>query len=693
VWGGEQGLVAEPVLDRSVDPATAELLDQVLARIEPHIDDIVDDFYDRLAARPVVSGVLARLTAQETGRLKARQADHVRLMLSSGHPAEHLQARSREVGRIHAMVGVEMDWYVDAVADHRRGIMTVLGQHAEGLDLAAAYAVLTERFMSDLHSALLGFRDLDTAQNQVMLRIIETVAEACTVADLARGVVDALATLDGVAICLFARPDDQGQMQYEFGAGETFESFVQDVNLHGQPRVLAQDEAPEGGGPIGRSWRTGTIQRCDSYATDPAMAPWRPLAEQLGWRSSASMPLAGRRGASRAVITVQARWPGYFASTARRAMLEQVKQSVERALADLEERPTLASGVSGYSDRRTHLARLAAGQVEMLFQPVVSLPDGQVTKLEALARLRSDDGLVAPAEFLPAFGDDELFELFDIGLHQSFDAMRAWERDGLRAGVSVNLPVVSVYDDRYVRRVGEALEEYAVDPARLTLELLETGFVDRETHRRQRFLDDFKELGVRLAQDDLGSGYSSLLRLRHFAFDEVKIDQSLVRGSELAPGVALNFIEPITDIAHSLGLHVVIEGLENDGLIEAALHLGVDAGQGYGIARPMPAGDVVAWSQGFRVGVHPGGVPQHALGALASHISWEHRVAALGDHPARASLFGMDSCPLTAYLDRLGQRELVADHELLHHAVVSQRGGGAHRALWQRLAGAVVPAT
>ncbi len=128
-----------------------------------------------------------------------------------------------------------------------------------------------------------------------------------------------------------------------------------------------------------------------------------------------------------------------------------------------------------------------------------------------------------------------------------------------------------------------------VAPERLTLELLENGAVEHSTEQRSHSLQGFTDLGVRLAQDDLGSGYSSLLRLRHFAFDEVKIDQSLVRGTEFAPGAALHFIQPITDIAHSLGLDVIIEGLETPGLIEAAVQLGVDMGQGYGIARPMPA--------------------------------------------------------------------------------------------------------
>lgn len=671
----------------AADAETSALLARVLERLGPHLDRIIEDFYGLLSLRPAIREVIGRLSPDELARLKRWQVEHVRTMLSPTLPAHVRHERSRELGRIHAMVGVEMDWYVEAIADHRRGMSRALAVHGGDLDLVAAQMAVTERFMDDLHAALLGYRDFDNAQSRVMLRVVEATAEARTVVDLARGLLEALACLDGIVVGFFARPDASGAIQFEFGAGQGLDEFVAEVNTNGPMFVTTEPDAPRGQGPMGRAWRSGEIQRCDSYATDPTTALWRSFAERSGWRSGVSVPLADRHGATRALLTLHARLPGYFASETRTAMLEQVKRTFERALADLEERPSLTSGVSGYVDRRSHLARLAAGDVEMLFQPVISLPDGRLNKLEALARLKGDGRLVPPAEFLPAFGDDELFELFHIGLRQSFEALQEWERRGLTTGVSVNLPVVCAEDDRYARLVAEMLAKFDVEPSRLTLELLETGFVDRQLRGRKRALDDFNVLGVRLAQDDLGSGYSSLLRLRHFAFDEVKIDQTLVRGTELAP--ALHFIQPITDIAHSLGIWVVIEGLENDGLIEAAVQLGVDAGQGYGIARPMPAGDVVDWANGYRLDVDPL-VPSTAMGAMAGHVAWEHRVSALGEHHARESLLGIETCPLTSYIDRTGRcTELHGPHQAVHAEAVGDRGSVEHREAWQRLTTAV----
>ncbi|MGH3444821.1 MAG: EAL domain-containing protein, partial [Nocardioidaceae bacterium] len=261
-----------------------------------------------------------------------------------------------------------------------------------------------------------------------------------------------------------------------------------------------------------------------------------------------------------------------------------------------------------------------------------------------------------------------------------------WERHGVRVGVSVNLPINAARDQRYVRLVRELLAESGVDPGRLTLELLETGLVHGDLKRGRKNVDEFHELGVRLAQDDLGSGHSSLLRLRHYDFDEVKIDQHLVRGNEIAPRAALHFIQPVTDIAHSMGLTVVAEGLEDDGLIEASVQLGVDEGQGFALARPMPAADVPGFVSDFVLDVDPA-MPRTPLGALAAHVSWEHTITALGPGPLRAGLLGVDSCVMTGFIERHPDAvSLDRAHCAVHREAAQGRGSRPHRRAWQQLA-------
>lgn len=664
--------------------AVDDLLTAICHRLEPRLDGMVDALYEQLAKDPALLAVMQRLTPDELTHLKLRQADHVRLLLSPKVDAGAMHRRSRAVGRVHSMVGVEIDWYVDALTAHRNALLGALEEVGADLDLTLAQSVVTDRFMGDLHGQLLGMRDQDEAQSTVMLEILDAVAAARTVADLTRGVTEALGRLDGVAVCMFARQGPDGVMATESGSGPGFAAMTEEATRCPTPAVTTTSSEPGGKGPIGQAWRSGEIERCDSLLIDPDAEPWRELARRLGWGSSIAVPLVDRSGQARALLSLQAYWPGYFAAASRVAMFEQVKRITERALRDLKDTQTLASSVSAYNDRATHVDLLARGRVEMLFQPLVRLPGGELSKLEALARLRADDRLLSPAEFLPAFGDEELFALFHLGLRQALDGLRCWEAQGLHTGVSVNLPVVAADDHRYVQLVSQLLKQYAVEPSRLTLELLETGLADRELKKRCGSIEELKDLGVRLAQDDLGSGYSSLLRLRHFAFDDVKIDRGLVQGEDGLPNTALHFIKPINSIAHSLGLCVVIEGLEDEGLIEAAVQLGVDEGQGYGIARPMPAHEVVAWARGFRLDLDPT-APTTLVGALAGHVAWEHRLTAPGVEDARRVLAPLDTCAMTSYLRGRGIAAAVAAHEALHAAALRDRDSGARLAAWHQL--------
>ncbi|NUR08600.1 MAG: EAL domain-containing protein [Nocardioidaceae bacterium] len=660
------------------------LPEEVRDRLGPHLDGLVDAFYERLSQREDLAEVLDRLTAEEFAHLRRRQSAHLRLWLSPDLDREQLLTWSRQVGRVHSMCGVELDWFVEGISDHRAGLLPLVDRLCSELDVAAIRNALAERMLLDLQGAVEGYRDVDERQAEVLLDVLSVVSDAATVTDLSRLLVETLGDLEGIEVVIFARPDAKGRMEHEVGGGPGFGRFLTDVGGLGYPEVSTSDELATGLGPIGRAWRSGDIERSDSMKTDPTTRPWWEFSERLGWASSAAVPLVDGHGRPRALLSLQARYSGYFAPESRGTLLRQVKRAAERALTDLEDRPTLATGVRGFAERARHLSLLRRDRVEMHFQPVVSLPDGILVKLEALARLRDGDRLVSPAEFLPTFGDEELFRLFEIGLDQGLDALRSWQAQGLSVGVSLNLPVVSITDDRYERLVESRLSSYGVRPERLTLELLETGFVDREATVRRRSFEAFTRMGVRLAQDDLGSGYSSLLRLRHFAFDEVKIDQSLVRGTTQAPGAALHFIRPISDIAHSIGLDVVIEGLEDHGLVEAATMLGVDAGQGFGIARPMPADDVVGWASGHRLYLDTGR-PSTAIGALAAHVAWEHRVNAFGNQSLRPSMLDLERCVLTGYVEQSASRSVQDVHLRVHTEAVSGRRGRAYRNAWRDL--------
>jgi EAL domain-containing protein (putative c-di-GMP-specific phosphodiesterase class I) len=307
----------------------------------------------------------------------------------------------------------------------------------------------------------------------------------------------------------------------------------------------------------------------------------------------------------------------------------------------------------------------------MRYQPVVNLKTGRPEKFEALARLQRRDGgeLIAPGEFLPVLGALDMWRLFSLGLEQALHARQRWAQQGIDLDVSVNMPPVALSDPRYVERAEQLLRSHALDPRRLTLELLESSDLDI-SERRDALLARFRATGVRLAEDDLGSGYSSLLRLDSFPFDEVKIDQGLLGGLGKAPRRALDFIQHLTRLAHDLGSTVVVEGLESAGLVEAAIILQADAGQGYGLARPMPADAVVDWVRGFHLTINRDH-PRTALGIYAAHLLWEQRLAYMTPWP--------DALPLAA-------RAATALH---HYIEVEGLEGGPLHLAYQRLISAL----
>lgn len=679
-------LVGAPA-EAAYGPAASELLASALPSIDPVVPALVEEFYGELASMPGPAAVLDRLTPAELEHLKAAQGEHLRSLLDPLLVREQAIGRARRNGNLHAMVAVEADWYSAAIGHYLSGIVRATRTWSTPEARLELHHVVSSRLVADLEGVLQGFAEVEHRQADTLAEVGRVAARAETVADLARGVLDALLGLAGVAAGFFGRPDASGVLGFEVGVGSGIETFMRGVES-GAPPISTLPTDTTGLGPAGRAWRRGTVERSDTYLLDPTTAPWHDFAVVNGWRSSAAVPLAGSDGHPIAVLSLYASFPGYFSYSSRSRFLAQVKGIVEPALALLERRSGTVAGVVSYAARSAHLAHLDAGAVVMVFQPIVDLSTGRVAKLEALARLGPPGSLSSPAEFLPAFGETELLRLFELGLDQALGALLAWERSGLVVDVSLNLPATSGTDERYVSLVAAALARHDVAGARLTLELLETGAIDVDPGTHARSLAAIRALGVRLSEDDLGSGYSSLLRLRALAFDEAKIDQELVRGAEQSPRDALHFIHPLTSLAHSRGLTVTVEGLETPGLVESAVFLGADAGQGYAIARPMPAREVVPWARSYRLEVDRE-LPRTGLGALAAHLAWENHLAVL---TVRAGFLGRAarlSCPLDAYLASLepapATDRIASAHRDLHAAVSFGLGSAPHSAAWSRL--------
>jgi diguanylate cyclase (GGDEF)-like protein len=238
---------------------------------------------------------------------------------------------------------------------------------------------------------------------------------------------------------------------------------------------------------------------------------------------------------------------------------------------------------------------LEAGELTVYYQPQIDLRAGTVRGVEALVRWRHPRrGFLSPDEFLPAAEQAGLMRsLTRFVLEEALGQCRAWHNAGTPLDVAVNLSGRDLVDTRLPDEVVRALAEHGLDPGVLQLEITE-GTLLTESMRGVAVLDRLAANGVRIAIDDFGVGYSALGHLRRLPVSVLKIDKSFVQQMPSEQTDAL-IVRSTIDLAHSLGLEVVAEGVEEPetlALLEAAR---CDLAQGYCISRPLPAEDLTTW--------------------------------------------------------------------------------------------------
>ena len=197
--------------------------------------------------------------------------------------------------------------------------------------------------------------------------------------------------------------------------------------------------------------------------------------------------------------------------------------------------------------------------------------------------------MVAPGEFIGLAEETGLISAIgEFVLRQACWQACEWQRQGMAPiRVSVNLSVHQLRQGKLVSLVRQVLEETGLAPQWLELELTESQLLDSVEHIILTF-QQLRDLGVKLAIDDFGTGYSSLSYLRRFPVDYVKIDRAFISG--LGDGTEdAAIIQAIISMAHSLGLKVVAEGVENQSQLEFLRSHGCDEVQGYLISRPIEA--------------------------------------------------------------------------------------------------------
>ncbi|MCG7528596.1 bifunctional diguanylate cyclase/phosphodiesterase, partial [Streptomyces sp. OfavH-34-F] len=237
---------------------------------------------------------------------------------------------------------------------------------------------------------------------------------------------------------------------------------------------------------------------------------------------------------------------------------------------------------------------LDAGEVELHYQPKVRF-DGQVAGLEALVRwVHPERGRVPPDEFIAIAESSGLMpHLTEYVLETALAQVARWRAQGLFVPVAVNVSPRDVHTPGFAGGVAARLARHGVPAGALQLEITEHVLLE-DPQRAADTLAGLTGHGVKMSLDDFGTGYSSLVHLRRLPVSELKIDRSFVARLAIDQEDA-EIVRCTIDLAHSLGLLVVAEGVEDDETWERLRDLRCDAVQGWLVAAAMPPQEMTAW--------------------------------------------------------------------------------------------------
>ncbi|HLM86513.1 MAG TPA: EAL domain-containing protein [Solirubrobacteraceae bacterium] len=295
-------------------------------------------------------------------------------------------------------------------------------------------------------------------------------------------------------------------------------------------------------------------------------------------------------------------------ATARAASAEDLMQDADLALYKAK-----TVGKNGYvqfesamhtaAQDRIHLemdlaGALAAGQLFLVYQPMLDLHSEKVVGVEALLRWSHPiAGVIPPDSFIPIAEENGLIVAIGRWVLEKACAQAAiWHKRGLSLNMSVNVSARQLERPEFVADVRAVLRDSAMDPAMLTLEITETVLM-RKPETTATLLNELKALGVRIAVDDFGTGYSSLAYLRQFPVDSLKIDRTFITGLELS-SEAHALTHTLIQLGKALGLQTLAEGVERHDQVRELQREGCDLAQGFLFARPLAADAIEGFLRG-----------------------------------------------------------------------------------------------
>jgi EAL domain-containing protein (putative c-di-GMP-specific phosphodiesterase class I) len=265
-------------------------------------------------------------------------------------------------------------------------------------------------------------------------------------------------------------------------------------------------------------------------------------------------------------------------------------------------------GSDGSSRKRLRLAEelrraLDNDELQVHYQPQIEAATQRVLGMEALVRWKHPQhGLVTPAVFLPVARQTGLMlAVSEIVMHQLVADARRWAAAGLRLRMSMNVAPPELLGGMLLPRLFAVVAAAGLSPDTVVVEVTEDSFL-ADPQRARQILDDVRGAGLQLSIDDYGTGFSSLAYVRDLPVQELKMDRSFV--STICRDRRSRMIVASTNqMAHALGMRLVAEGVEDAATAAELVAIGVDAMQGYHLARPMPAAEVEPWVRRWSAGL------------------------------------------------------------------------------------------
>jgi diguanylate cyclase len=256
------------------------------------------------------------------------------------------------------------------------------------------------------------------------------------------------------------------------------------------------------------------------------------------------------------------------------------------------------SSVMGFSRERLEIegelrGAQAQGQLILNYQPKIDIASGEMRSVEALIRWRHPTrGTILPGEFIPIAEESGLIiEIGDWVIREACRQAREWQQRHLPfLRVAVNVSPLQFRQTNFVNKVRAALEEHALDPTYLEIELTEATLMSN-AETSVALLEQLSELGVVVAIDDFGTGYSSMSYLQRFPVDKLKIDRSFI--SDVASNADdASIVRAIISLAHGLRLKVIAEGVESEEQLGILKRMGCDQYQGFFRSAAVAAAEI-----------------------------------------------------------------------------------------------------